>query len=297
MVGGGILVHPTFGATTAPAVSYVVYIMLENRNYADVIGSSSAPYINQLASNYGLATNYHNVSPYGSLPNYLGAISGSTYDTSWSRCNSPPPTCSGWPAGGVTAPTIVDRLEAAGMSWKAYMEDMPSNCYSNNSGSYMAIHNPFIYFSHIINSPAECARVVPAGASDSVLLSDLSSTSTAPNFMWLTPNNCNDMWGCSTSTGDTYLSNLIPQIMNSQVFKTQRAGIFITWDEGTTSGHIPGIWAGPAVKPSYASGVTYNHYSVLKTLENLWNMPSLTTNDAGASAMTEFFTTPTGTNL
>ena len=271
--------------------------MMENRNYADVIGSTSAPYLNQLASTYGISTNYHDASPYGSLPNYLGTISGNTYETSWSRCNSSPSTCSGWPSGGVTDPTIVDRIESAGMSWKAYFEDMPSSCYAHNSGSYMTIHNPFVYFSNIINNPSECSRVVPAGSGDSALLSDLSSTSTASNFMWLTPNNCNDMWGCSTTTGDTYLSSLVPQILNSQVFKTQPSAIFITWDEGSNSGHIPGIWAGPAVKNSYTSAVSYNHYSILKTLETLWNMGSLTSLDSGASPMTEFFTTSTGTAL
>lgn len=270
---------------------------MENRNFADVIGSSSAPYLNQLASSYGVATNYHDVSSYGSLPNYLGAISGNTYETSWSRCNSSPSVCNGWPSGGVTDPTIVDRIEAAGMSWKSYFEDMPSNCYAHDSGNYMTIHNPFVYFSHIINSPSECARVVPAGSGDSALLSDLSSTSSASNFMWVSPNKCNDMWGCSTSTGDTYLSNLVPQILNSPVFKSHPAAIFITWDEGSNSGHVPGIWAGPVVKNSYTSGVNYNHYSVLTTLETVWNMPSLTSNDSGASSMTEFFTTPTGTGL
>ena len=269
---------------------------MENRNYADVIGSTSAPYLTQLANTYGLPTNYHSVSQHGSLPEYLALTSANSYDTTFSACNNPPSTCNGWPAGGVTDPTIMDRIEAAGLTWKAYMEDMPSNCYSYNSGHYMAIHNPFIYYSHVISNSAECDKVVPAGTADSALLSDLGSTSTASNYMWLTPNNCDDMWGCNTSTGDTYLSNLVPQILNSQVFQTRNAALFITWDEGTTSSHIPAIWAGPSAKHAYTSSNTYGHYSFLSTLEKAWNLPALASNDANASPMTEFLTTPTMTN-
>ena len=263
---------------------------MENRNYADIIGNPSAPYLNQLANSYGVASNYHDVSPYGSLPNYLGTIAGQTYDGTWSRCNSPPSSCAGWPSGGVTDPTMVSTIESAGLTWKAYMESMPSDCYAQNSGSYMTIHNPFVYFSHVINTPSECAKVVPAGTGDSALLSDLSSTSGASNFIWLTPNNCDDMWGCSTSAGDTYLSNLVPKIMSSSVFQTQKAALFITWDEGSNSGHVPGIWAGPVVKHGYSSGVDYGHYSILRTIETAWGLSSLTSNDASATAMTEFFT-------
>ena len=279
-------------APTIPAnapFNYVVVLIMENRNYADIIGSASAPYLNQLATNYGSATNYYEVSQHGSLPEYLALVSGNSYDTSWSGCNNPPSTCAGFPQGGVTSPTIVDKIEAAGLTWKGYMENMPSNCYQYNMGQYMPIHNPFIYFSHITSNPSECAKVVPAGTGDSALLSDLGSTSTAPNYMWLTPNDCNDMWGCSTTTGDTYLSNLVPRILNSPVFQTQKAALFITWDEGRTAGHIPAIWAGPVVKHGYKSSASYNHYSSLKTIETSWNLPSLTSNDGVASAMTEFF--------
>src|SRR6267143_6820778 len=57
LAGGSLFVHPA-SAATAPSVSYVVVIMMENRNYADIIGSTSAPYLNQLASTYGISTNY-----------------------------------------------------------------------------------------------------------------------------------------------------------------------------------------------------------------------------------------------
>jgi len=99
------------------------------------------------------------------------------------------------------------------------------------------------------------------------------------------------MHNCPVSTGDTYLSNLIPQILNSQVFQTQNAALFLTWDEGRTSTHIPAIWAGPTTRNSFTSSLRFDHYSFLKTLEAVWHLPPLTSNDQTASPMTDFFTT------
>jgi acid phosphatase len=260
---------------------------MENRNYGDVIGNQSAPYLNHLANDYGLATNYHNVSNYASLPNYLALVSGNVYD-SWAGCNLPPHSCTSWTPA--TDPTITDRIEAAGMSWRAYMEDMPGNCYQYDSAGYVPRHDPFVYVARVLNNPAECNRVVPAGPNASNLIIDLASTSTASNLMWLTPNLCDDMHDCSTSRGDQYLSQLIPQILNSPVFQTSNAALFLTWDEGSSSGHIPAIWAGPAIKSNYQSTSSYSHYSFLKTLETVWNLPPLTKNDRDASPMTDFFT-------
>ncbi len=276
-------------APPAGSTNYFVVIVMEDKNYGDVIGNwSSAPYINRLGSDYGIAANYFQVSLNQSLPNYLGLEAGQTYSP-WSSCNQPPTSCTGW--SPVVDLTIVDRLEASGLTWKAYMEDMPSNCYKYNSGKYVPSHNPFVYFAKVSTIPSECAKVQQAGAQASKLVSDLASPSTASNLMWLTPNLCDDMHDCSVSTGDNYLSNLIPQILNSQVFHTQNAALFLTWDEGRTSTHIPAIWAGPSIRNNYKSTTRFDHYSFLKTLETVWHLPPETSNDQAASPMTDFFTT------
>jgi len=272
----------------AGSTNYFVVILMENKNYADIIGNwSSAPYIKRLASGYAVATNYFQISLNRSLPNYLGVIAGKTY-SSWSSCNQPPTSCTGW--SPIEDLNIVDRLETLGLTWKAYMEDMPSNCYQYNSGMYVPRHNPFVYFAKVLNDPSECAKVEPAGLQASKLVSDLASPSTASNLMWLTPNLCDDMHNCSVGVGDNYLSNLIPQILNSQVFRTQNAALFLTWDEGRTLTHIPSIWAGPAVRNNYESTTRFDHYSLLRTLEAVWHLPPLTSNDEAASPMTDFFT-------
>ncbi len=277
-----------FLSTVTPGRNtFVVIILMENRDYGDVIGNlTAAPYLNYLANAYGLATNYHEISFNGSLPNYLGLIAGGPY-TPASSCNRPPTNCNGFPS--IRNATLIDLMETAGLTWTAYMEDMPSNCYTYNYAKYAPRHDPFVYLAKVINDTSECAKVEPAGYHASRLVAALNSPAIATNLMWLTPNLCNDMHDCTTKVGDTYLSGLIPQILESTLFRTRNAALFVTWDEGRFTTRIPAIWAGSAIKNIYTTNVTLNHYSFLNTLELLWDLPSLTNNDLTASPMTSFF--------
>ena len=269
---------------------YVVIILMENHAICDILTScgGAGPYETSLANAYGLATEYVDCTR-PSLPNYLCLTGGSTFG------------CTGYDGGPHSnnctnlawrSLNIVDRLGAANLSWKAYMENMPSNCYGTNNGSYVVRHNPFVYYGDIASNTTQCARVIPAGIGDDAFLDDLASTSNASNYMWLSPNICNDMHNCNVTTGDGYLANLVPQILNSTVFTTQRAALFITFDEDSKGKGAPAmysVWAGPTVKTSYASSIDYNHSSLLATIEANWNLPPLTANDSGAANMSEFF--------
>ena len=293
----GTLVGSSGGAVQALAASglnfdYVVIILMENHNICDIYThcGGTGTYMTALADAYSIALqdDYCNVNP--SLPNYL-CLSGATdfgcsgYD---GGPNSNACTNSAW-----NSPSIVDRILGAGLTWKAYMEDMPSNCYGSDSGNYAVRHNPFVYYNDIVSNSTRCNQVVPAGTAGSALVADLASTSTASNYMWFTPDTCNDMHDCDVPTGDTYLSVLVPLILGSNVFLTQRAALLLTFDEGYGQ-PIYTVWAGPVVKTAYTSSTAYSHYSVLSTIESNWNLPPLTTNDQNAPNMNEFFTTPTG---
>src|SRR5438132_10219931 len=279
---------PRISAASVTNFDYLAIILMENHNLCDIMVScgGSARYMSNLADAWGLAQNDHycNVNP--SLPNYLCLSGGSDFGCGGydGDPNSNPCTSTAW-----SAPNIVDRLEGAGLTWKAYMEDMPGNCYGANSGDYAVRHNPFVYYSDIVSNPTRCGRIVPAGASDSALINDLASTTTASNYMWLTPNKCNDMHSCPIATGDAYLADLVQRILSSPVFTSQRAALLITFDEGYGQ-PIYTAWAGRVVNPTYTSSVAYDHFSLLATIESNWNLPTLTANDAGAAAMTEFFT-------
>ena len=96
-----------------PTSSHVITIVMENKEYGSIIGDADAPYVNRLAARYGLATNSYGVR-HPSLPDYLALTSGSTHgiDSDCTDCH-------------VDARNVVDQLEAARFTWKAYMEDMP----------------------------------------------------------------------------------------------------------------------------------------------------------------------------
>ena len=128
---------PCGTAATAPAYTHVIWIWMENHSYNTIIGSSQAPYINSVANECGLATNYHNIS-HPSLPNYMSATAGLSYSAIAkfdSDCN-PTPGCT----------TTAKSIFAQGETWKAYEESMPSNCDPANSGEYAVRHNPPPYY-------------------------------------------------------------------------------------------------------------------------------------------------------
>ncbi len=265
-----------------PAFSHIFVIMLENHEYSSIIGKSSAPYLNSLAQQYGLATNFYGTT-HPSLPNYLATIGGDTFGVT-SNCND----CF------INAPNLVDQLETAGKSWKAYMEAMPSPCFIGDSGKlYRQKHNPFIYFDDIRLNAARCQKIVPF----TQFAADLQSNS-LPEFTWITPNMCNSMHDCSVATGDAWVQTWVLQILASPAWQNNGL-LVITFDEGSTNagcctlaagGQIMTLAISPLGKPAYQSAVAYDHYSLLRTIENAWGMPTL----AGASCtctatMADFF--------
>src|SRR5438477_4505604 len=123
------------GASSHPRFDHVFVVVMENHPFNEIIRNPAAPFINGLASQYGLATNYEAVS-HPSLPNYLALIGGSTFGIT---------DDAGPDVHVLGAPNIVDRIEASGRTWKAYMESMPSNCLGTNAGEYAVRHDPFVY--------------------------------------------------------------------------------------------------------------------------------------------------------
>src|SRR6184192_1857060 len=316
-VATGQTLKSATASTTSPQAStaagtyfdHVVVVIMEDHGIQEICGSSpppcqstmGAPYMAGLANSYAIGSQYLGVTHY-SQADYLAMLGGTTDNCSSAGCP--------WPFNG---PNLVDRLEASGLTWKGYMENqnMASGCDLSYHQPYTPEHNPFVGFTDIVNSPTRCSQIVlanPSGCSvtDCPLINDLNSGS-APNFMWLTPNNCDNMHGftgicaASVSFGDGYLSSLVPNILKSTTFTTQRSALFVVFDEGngycplnqsTTEDCVYAVWAGPLAKANYGTTNLYNHYSWLRTVEVNWNLQSLTTNDANATPMTEFFAPP-----
>ena len=259
---------PAPPAAAVPAFSHIFVIVMENHEYGSVIGSSAAPYANSLATSYGLATNYYGAS-HPSLPNYLALTAGSTFGIA-SDCTS----CF------VSATNIADQVEASGRSWKAYMEDMPTPCFLGaSSGNYAMKHNPFVYYDDIRNDAARCAaHVVPFAQFGT----DIGSGQ-LPNFVWITPNMCNDTHDCSVATGDAWLRSVVPTVTSSAAFRSGGV-LFITWDEGTSNagccgdtwgGHVVTLIISPRAITGFHSGIAENHYGLLRTIEDGFHLAHL----------------------
>lgn len=254
---------------------HIVLIIMENKSSQDIFDNTNAPYINSLIKNDSYADNYHAVS-HPSLPNYISLIGGSTFGIT-SDCTN----CF------VNAQNLVDQFDKANIPWKAYMESMPSPCFLGSSGEYAQKHDPFIYFNDIRTNQSRCNKIVPY----TQLALDLKKESTTPNFIWITPNLCNDMHDCSIQTGDTWLSKQVPMILNSPAFTKSKSLLVITWDENDGSGvnRVPAIFIGNSVKAHFVSNSAYTHYSLLHTVEVNWNLSPLTKNAAQSSAIVDLF--------
>jgi hypothetical protein len=268
-----------------PRFSHVFIIVMENEQYDRIIGNTgSAPYINSLAQQYAVAANYYGIV-HPSLPNYIALASGDTQGIT-SNCTD----CF------VDAANIVDQLEAAGKTWKAYMESMPSPCFVGDSGKlYRQKHNPFIYFDNIRNNPARCDKIVPFEQFDADL-----QAGALPDYVWITPNMCNSIHDCSLNTGDDWLQTWVSKILASPAWR-QDGVLFLTFDESNASddtsccmyamgGHILTMVISPLARPAYQSPIFYDHYSLLRTIEEAWGMPLLNKASCDCSTpMSDFF--------
>jgi phosphatidylinositol-3-phosphatase len=168
-------------------------------------------------------------------------------------------------------------------SWKAYQESMPSNCALTGISPYGVRHNPPTYLSGLA---ATCPTLdVPYGE----LQADLDND-TLPAFSFVTPNNINNMHDGSDPTaiqnGDAWLAAELPKILNSAAYQSGNTVVFLTFDEGEfgpgfsvgedcaknvtdSSCHIPMIVISPYTRPGSTSATLFNHYSLLKTTEQL----------------------------
>jgi phosphatidylinositol-3-phosphatase len=278
---------PGSPALTEPAIDGTVFtIILENENVENVL-VPSAPYIYGLSQTYGRADAYiSNVHP--SLANYIQLTSGQVYGI-----NS-----SGDPAANVPisdADNLAEQLETAGIPWRAYMESMGEPCNAQSSDPYGANHNPFVYYQSLTNDPARCAeRVVDF---DQHFAEDLAAD--RYEFMWITPNRCNDMHDCPVQVADAWLARVVPQIMSSPGYL--RGGvIFILTDEGhlrigRAAANLATIVISPRlVSPNYVSQTTFGHNSYLATIEDIFGLPRLPTT-VNSTPMSEFFVTRSST--
>jgi phosphatidylinositol-3-phosphatase len=261
------------------AIKTVFVVVMENMNWSDVYRASSAPFINSLLPRASYCTQYYD-NPLGvhpSEPNYIWMESG--FHQGLVTDFDPGP-------GNVTSANHLTRLmDAAGIAWKTYVEDAPAGlCPIESEHNYATKHVPQVFFTDVVGNPPsrtspQCIRhVVPF----SELAKDLE-TGNVPRYLFIVPNVCSDMHngpGCppasSLAQGDAWLARELPPILQSKAYADGGA-VFLTWDESTRGENPIGmVVLSPAAKGGgYASTTRYFHSSLLRTIEEIFDLTPL----------------------
>ncbi|MEA2374600.1 MAG: phosphatidylinositol-3-phosphatase [Thermoleophilaceae bacterium] len=255
---GPALSLPPPGKLPRSKTSHVVMVVMENKERGQALDARDARYTRTLVRRYASPQSLFAIR-HPSLPNYLALLGGDTFgiDSDCTSCH-------------VDAPNLVDRLEAAGRSWKAYMEGMPNACFKGaDHGGYAKKHNPFMYFDSIANDPARCNRVVPY-----TRISRDLKRGRLPDFAWITPDLCHDTHDCGVRTGDRFLSHLAPALIREL---GPHGILVVAWDEGSSDrgccglahgGRIATVVAGPDVRRGATGSGSYTQYSILRTISD-----------------------------
>jgi hypothetical protein len=246
-------IHPCGQSGPPPArYAHVVWIVMENKSYSQVMRSSKAPFTRALAAACGVATRFH-AEAHPSLPNYIAMTSGSRHGVADDAGPSHHP---------LRGPSIFSQL---GSRWRALQESMPRACYRGKTSLYAVKHNPAAYYTSLARS---CPR-------RDVRLSNPPDLSA--RFTFITPNLCNDTHDCGVAHGDRFLSTWIRRIVASEEYRAGKTAVFVTYDEdhGSRANHILTLVISPYTAPGTSSAARFNHYSLLRTTEEMLGLDQL----------------------
>ncbi len=278
---------PSPTPTIFPAADHVFLIVLENHAFNQVIGSPFMPYLNSLAAQHSLATNYF-ANTHPSIGNYFMLTTGNI------ETNNDAFT------GTVSSDSIPRAFAGAGKTWKAYMESLPSAGYTGGDVyPYFKHHNPFAYMTDVLGSSAETANLVPF----TQLSSDLGA-GTVPNFAFIAPNAEDDAHDCPAggsacldsdklTAADNWLKTHIDPLIQSPALAN--SVFIIVFDESLDvdvvngGGKIAMVMAGSHVKAGFKSTTVYQHQSTLRLVMDLLRVNDHPGNSATAPTMGEFF--------
>jgi hypothetical protein len=315
---------PAADDLAVPRYAHVFVIVEENKDYAQIADGVNAPNVARLAKTYGSATSFYGeVHP--SQANYIALVGGDTfgihdddpyfcqprvYNAECSQVETDP----AYANHTVDAPHLGTQLDAAGLSWRGYYEDIPVPGslvpYATAPGGesdgalgalYASKHSGFLNFRSAQIDPRRAEHLVGFDRLDADL-----AAGNLPAFALVVPNQCNEMHGalgrsipadCSfldmnavIRRGDAMVDTLVRKIQASAAWKAaDNVAIVVTWDEdsGTRAGccgsdpasaanfgggHIATIVITNHGPRGVADPTPYNHYSLLRTLEDAFGI-------------------------
>ena len=274
-----LFVFTAAAAAQVPQAGHVFVVVEENHSYSSVIGSTSMPYLNGLASQYGLATAYY-ANTHPSIGNYFMLTTGQIITNNDSYMTT------------VTADNLVRHMLTGGKTWKSYAEGLPYVGYiGGDTGAYVRHHNPFSYFSDVVNSASEKLNLVPLTqfATD-------RANGTLPDLSFIVPNLNDDAHNGTLAQADYWLKTNIAPLIASSEFQ-QNGLLIIVFDESYTSdtwyggGHVAMLVIGPKVNKGYKSTKLYQHQNALKLVSEALGLTSFPGAAGSAAAMSDFFGT------
>ncbi len=266
---------PLFPSATATPLAparmfdHIFVVVFENRSVEATLAN---PYFKQLVTRGAFLSNYHAVG-HPSQPNYLAMLAGAPLVADDNDHNLP-------------QKNLVDLLEAAGVSWKAYQETYPGSCFagawSGNvvEGLYARKHNPFISFDNIRTNPARCAKIVNA----SELAADIAAHR-LPAFSFFTPNQNNDGHDRPLDVAAQWFQSFVEPKLADPNFASGTL-VVIVFDESDAGGngpadnHVYALLLGAKVHAGGSDATRYTHYNLLRTVEDNFGLGTLNRNDA-----------------
>jgi hypothetical protein len=258
-----VLTSSSAGAEPGQHFNRAIFVLFENTSYRRTIAQ---PFFKELADRGANFTNFF-AEARPSQPNYIALTSGDTHGV---RTNS---------NINLNVRNIVDLLEAKGIEWRAYAEDFPGNCFQRAStNNYARKHNPFISYINIQNNPQRCAKIVNANQ----FATDVAG-GTLPSYVFYIPDMNNDGHDTGVRFADRWYRAKFGPLVNSDEFMKGTV-LISTFDEGSSrSNQIYTSIVGPNVVPATIVEIDQNHYSLLKLIEDNWNLGNLGLRDSTAA--------------
>lgn len=275
-------------AIAASVIKNVIVIAMENTDAKEIYGKPArAPYINgTLLPMAARASNFND--PFQDLdvpsePHYIWMEAGTNVfaDHTFKTNRDALKTKKG-KNSTASKDHLVAQMNTAGVTWMSYQEGITAGqCPIVSFGLYAAKHNPFVFFEDVSGNPPSKKNqfCIDHHKPYSAFAADLAANAIA-KYVFITPNLCNDMHGdekCPKghriTAGDNWLKAELPRIID---WVTQNSGVlFVVWDEGNATKKLPFIAIGPGIKPNHDSAVAFNHGSLVKSVEEIFNLPIL----------------------